>query len=165
MTFPIGTIITLASNTVPAGWLKCNGNPIDEKYSALIKILNSQNTPNLIGRTLIGAGNIADAKTTQDDKLEPNFSLLPNVLNIGEYGGECAHKLTWDEMPTHSHSINSGNFGTHSRSFKGENASDHPFDTDPANELGGTDNAGGDQSHNNMQAYYVVNYVIYAGND
>jgi microcystin-dependent protein len=147
---PMGTIIAFAltEGYIPEGWLVCNGTPIPSEYATLIKLIGP-NTPNLIGRTLIGC-------STQ--KVSNPF------YPFGQMGGEATHSLTVSEMPSHSHTINSGDFGIHHRSFKGDDDPDKPFETSPDQRMGGTDYSGGNQAHNNMQPYCALNYIIYAGN-
>lgn len=173
---PIGTILAsiLSSSSLPTGWLRCDGSPIPAKYSELMTLLNSNSTPNLIGRTLIGAGDVNKASTTQSDNLNPQFNVLPQVLSngsvlqIGNTGGESVHTLQLAGMPTHSHTINqnNGGFGYHCRSFEGSNSgNDYPFETNPSTAASnnGTDTTGGGGAHNNVQPYFVVNYIIFAG--
>lgn len=164
---PIGAIMptVLGPNSVPKDWLLCDGSDIPIKYPQLRALLGSDKTPNLIGRTLIGAGSFAKAQTSQTDNLTPNFATLSKnqALQTGDTGGECAHMLVKGEMPTHSHTINGGQFGLHGRSFKGESDSDLPYETHYDTAIGGTDTTGGDLPHYNVQPYMAVNYIIYGG--
>lgn len=93
------------------------------------------NTPNLCGVTLIGSGS--------------NYPL-------GSTGGEATHTLIEAEMPSHTHSYTysnpTGSTGLYGGSYWG-----------PSSVTGTTGGAGSGDPHNNMQPYYVVNYIIYAG--
>lgn len=169
--FPVGGILAFAgaASSIPADWLPCDGSAIPAQYTALLDLFGVSEglTPNLIGRTLIGAGTLGAAKIEQDDGLDPGFGNLGGDLIVNATGGECFHQLTEDELPSHTHSINGGDFGRHTQSFTGDSGSDLPFETggepDKFVSLGGTDPDGDDQPHNNMQPYYVVTYIIYAG--
>jgi microcystin-dependent protein len=147
---PLGTIVAfaLSAANVPSGWLLCNGSPIPSQYQELITALASENTPNLSGGiALVGAGTDGSGF----------------AFDLYATGGERLHVLDTDEMPTHSHSVNGGDFGLHARSFIGEDDNDLPFETEASTNLGGTDPAGLSKPHNNMPPYYVINYIIYAG--
>lgn len=165
---PLGTILPFVFNDslIPDGWLKCDGRGIPDKYKTLKGLLGNY-TPNFAGRTLIGAG---DANNNlQSDGTYPNFE-NKTYWPLGQTGGECKHKLTVSEMPSHNHTINNGDFGLHRRSFDGNSDSDLPYKTklEPAKGdriLSGTDRTGGDGFHNTMQPYYVINYIIYAGSE
>ena len=159
---PTGTIVAFAINSkdIPPGWLLCDGGTIPPQYQGLIQALGQSTTPNLCGRTLIGAGQGANG--TQSDGLDPQF---PTNMDgsPGYTGGEWVHKLTADELAVHAHTIHGGDFGYHGRSFEGDDDNDCPSETHPDHPLGGTDGAGKDVPHNTMQPYYTVNYIIYAG--
>ncbi|GGG62525.1 phage tail protein [Epilithonimonas arachidiradicis] len=160
---PMGTIIPFALpiKSLPANWLLCDGSEISANYQSLITLLGSTKTPNLCGRTLIGTG--IPSNDQQSDGTKPNFD-ASNNWPLAYTGGEYKHQLTVDELAKHSHKINGGNFGIHSRSFKGEDDNDQPFETNPSTNIAGTDVQGNDQAHNNMQPYYAVNFIIFAGN-
>ncbi|UUC45150.1 phage tail protein [Flavobacterium cerinum] len=163
---PMGTILPCAfdDDSIPVGWLKCDGSKIPDKYITLKKLLKMDCTPNLAGRTLIGSGTANN--NSQSDGTYPNFENKTS-WPLGQTGGEYKHKLTVDEMPKHKHTINGGDFGLHVRSFKGSDDSDIPFKThaDDNRKLYGVDAEGGDKFHNTMQPYYVINYIIYAGSE
>lgn len=168
-TVPVGTIIASAcnANSRPANWLPCDGSPIPKQYAQLGTILGTGTTPNLIGRTLIGAGSFAAANTGQTDTLHPQFpTTTPETrgLNVGDTGGEWSHKLNVAELPSHVHPIYNNNFGVHHRSFKGNDGKTQPFEANPDGTLlQTTDAMGGDAAHFNVQPYYAVTYLIYAG--
>ena len=163
---PIGTIVAaaLAPSSLPAGWLPCDGSPIPTQYQQLVSILGSKTTPNLIGRTLIGQGLVANASTSQTDGRAPHIEALgQSSLLVNTTGGEAVHSLDISEIPAHSHTINGGDFGLHHRSFEGDSGGDRPYETQPNTPIKATDNTGGGGPHYNVQPYYVVTYMIYAG--
>lgn len=148
---PIGTIIAslLSPGNIATvdNWLLCDGSDIPPEYQTFISLFGLSKLPKLCGRTLIGSG-LADSGST---------------YNISTEGGEENHTLVLQEIPSHSHTINGGDFGLHFRSFEGNNDSDLPFETNSSTVLKGTDETGGGSPHNNMQPYYVVYYYIYMG--
>ncbi|WP_166922480.1 phage tail protein [Flavobacterium poyangense] len=159
---PMGTILASVLNDtyIPEGWLRCDGKSIPSKYKALINAIGNV-TPNLCGRTLIGYGDAVNNYGSINPNFEPN-----QHFSIHDKGGEYKHQLTTNEMPTHAHLINSGNFAIHHRSFEGEKGDDRPFKTNPGSDdvpIRTTNESGGNGFHNTMQPYYVINYIIYAG--
>ncbi len=163
---PMGTIVAYAlskTNRLPSGWLFCDGSSIPAQYEELIQLLGSETTPNLCGRTLIGAGQPINGKQT--DGRDPSFP-KGYSLEVQDTGGEYVHQLTEAEMPSHGHTINHGDFGYHRRSYEGSNqGSDVPYETHPSHNISGTDGTGGNKPHYNMPPYYAVHYIIYAGGD
>ena len=144
---PVGSIVAYYGKTAPDGWLLCNGDdiPKEEKYKDLRTLLG-KSTPDLRGRTLIGVG-----QGTGLSKRE-----------LGEQGGEETHKLTISEMPTHHHygwgernPFPEWPFGTEDTQKNLGSGS-----TDRDNYYYNTSDSGGGAPFNNMQPYYVVNYII-----
>jgi microcystin-dependent protein len=136
----MGTIIAFAldQGNIPDRWLLCDGSAISPAdYQELITALGSSNTPNLVGRTLIGAS---------DD------------WPLNSTGGEPQHLLTVDEMPSHNHSLQY-QFGLDSDCHSGSGST--PCQDSSQTNL--TNMTGGSAPHNNMQPYYAINYIIYGG--
>lgn len=147
-TLPVGAIMPFGSNTIPENWLLCDGSAVSRTdYEQLFNTIGTTfgigdgfttfNLPNLKGRIPVG-------KDTNDT----DFDVL------GETGGEKAHTLIINEMPSHNHTFNFRTSGTQALS------GDHG-----AYMLAGTDstaiaNTGGGQAHNNLQPYIVTNYII-----
>jgi hypothetical protein len=74
--------------------------------------------------------------------------------SAGSTGGEASHKLTINEMPSHSHSFFSGRWYWSERSGGGDiinSQSETSYGFNRSTEL-----SGGNQAHNNMPPYYVV---------
>lgn len=143
----VGAIVAYAGVQAPEGWLLCDGAaiPQDAKFNELRQVLGRNATPDLRGRTLIGAGQ------------GPGLS----ARLMGQQGGEENHKLTIAEMPAHKH------YGF------GEAYTDWPLGLsgdgrrmgsrggkDYDNYYYGTTDEGGGAAFNNMQPYAVVNYII-----
>ncbi len=153
---PIGTIVTSAINQDPApnGWIICDGRVIPSQYTELIAAIGA-NTPNLVGRILIGAGTLPWTGK-QSDGSTPNFDPIMS-WPLGSTGGEYTHKLTVAEMPSHNHSLQY-TFDLNSGCHDGSNST--PCQTQTVRMTNAT---GGDTPHNNVQPFYAVNYIIYGG--
>lgn len=151
-TLPIGGIIAFASDTIPSGWLLCDGRAVSRtEYAELFKVIGTKhgsgngsttfNLPNPKGRTLVGK-----------DSTDTDFN------ELGKTGGEKTHTLTVDEMPSHKHEL------IVNKQQGGANAALQPtwgtaFSSTDSGSILAT---GGDQPHNNLQPYIVQNYIIKA---
>ena len=96
------------------------------------------------GRFPLGAGRTKDAREEE------------RTFTIGGRGGAYLHQLTVDEMPSHTHSYTRTNW-THDTDVDDERRSPHH----DAAQTGAT---GGNQPHNNMPPYLVLNFCHKAGN-
>ena len=155
---PIGCIILFAGNTIPTGWLKCEGQSLlRTEYSELFGAINTIygnvdsthfNIPDYEGKVPVGL-----------DSSDTDFDTL------GETRGEKTHTLTIQEMPSHSHSLSYGgpnatggtwNLQDHEQSaYSGSN-----YFRDGAY----MQSTGGGQAHNNIQPSIVAYYIIKAKN-
>ena len=152
-----GFIYPLAGEVVPTGFLLCDGAAYSRtEYLELFEVIG----------TLYGEG---DGSTTFN---VPNLSTRVPVgagdgYNIGDTGGEAEHTLTLKEMPKHNHTINRFVGGDQEVwQCYGIDATSHG--TDVTGQIPGgqvMDTMGGDQPHNNMQPYTVVNYIIATGKE
>jgi microcystin-dependent protein len=145
-TIPVGTVVATAleEKNFPPGWLLCNGQQVPQQYSVLSSLMSS--VPNLTSRTIIGVGQLGQGTN----------------YRLNQTGGEESHVLTGAELPEHSHNM------PYSVTWSGEGDSSNckimdVNHTTPPNPPAFTDIAGGNAAHNNMQPYYVLNYMIYAG--
>jgi microcystin-dependent protein len=151
----------------PTGYLFCNGQEVSRsEYSRLFSVIgsiygngdgvNTFNLPNLQGRVPVGL------KST-----EPVFNALGNI------GGTGAHTLSVNEMPSHNHGVTDPG---HIHSYFNQPDSHQVAvsltttgTADDVNENQSTgssttgitiNNTGGGESHNNLQPYIVLNYII-----
>ena len=150
-TLPIGAMISYTSDTIPNGWLLCDGSAVSRTtYSELFNVIGTIygtgdgsttfNLPNLKGKVQVGK----DSNDTDFDTL-------------GETGGEKTHTLTINEMPSHNHELKRGDYGSVRREeISYSNGENIQFTS------AGVSNTGGDQPHNNLQPYIVTNYIIKA---
>lgn len=157
---PLGTVLPIATESVPEGWMLCDGREISiEEFQGLYDLIGTTygagdssfwaqvfypattfNIPDLRGRTIIGADNMGG---------ELSGLLLNHEGALGSMGGEEAHQLTEAELPQHL--IYSSFSERHDlRPFSGQNAVVDIF----------TQPIGNDQPHNNMQPYMALNYMM-----
>ena len=146
-------------NFPPKGWAFCNGQflPINQNQ-ALFALLgttyggNGQTTfalPNLQGRIPLHEG---------------------SGHTLGEVGGQEAHTVTMQEMPTHNHPVNAYEGAVDSNETSPVGAfyartvdnSTMYFSGDADNTMnpGVISNTGGSQAHTNQQPYLVLNLCI-----
>ena len=151
-----GSITIYAGSTAPAGYLLCDGQAISRTtYSDLFDIIGTTygtgdgsttfNIPNLKGKVIVGV-----------DSNDSDFDTL------GETGGEKEHTLTIDEMPKHDHKANEDNAND---LFAYQSSTISAYGSTSATGYGlyrgkNTAKTGGDQPHNIMQPYVVLNYII-----
>ena len=165
---PPGFIIQYAASSAPSGWLLCDGSAVSRTtYSALFAIISTSygsgngsttfNVPDLRGRVPVGFG---------------QGSGLTN-RSIANTGGAETHTLTTSEMPSHSHSVYDpghshampGNYlrwagGDRTAGGGGDFGGKFGDYTGSSGTGISLYNAGGGGSHNNMQPFVVVNFVI-----
>jgi microcystin-dependent protein len=145
---PVGSIIAYYGAKAPDGWLLCDGSaiPNDAKYQDLKTLLAKSTTPDLRGRTLIGAGQGAGLSSRA----------------LGQQAGEETHQLTVNEMPSHNHYGFGEGYNNYwpfgqvgSNNNKGSRGG-----VDEDNYYYNTSNTGGNARFNIMQPYHVANYII-----
>jgi microcystin-dependent protein len=151
----LGEIRMFAGNFAPAGWMFCSGQnlPISE-YETLF---------NLIGTTYGG-----DGESTFD---LPNLqSRVPVHMGsggvIGEQGGVESVTLTTQQLPKHSHSWLATNSAAQNASpnsnamAQGTATVYSTQNPDTAMNNSVVSNVGGSQSHDNIQPFICINYII-----
>ncbi len=161
----VAEIKIFAGNFAPRGWAFCNGQ--------LLPIAQNTALFSLIGTTYGGDGRSTTALPNLQGRAPMHPGRGPGLTprRLGERSGAEIATLTEAQMPNHTHSLN----------MSGE-ATDEDGTTDPANALTGEPdasdtmygpatnltpmdtsalaNVGGSQSHNNMQPYLTLNYII-----
>ena len=151
----LGEIRIISWNFPPKGWTFCNGQllPISQNQ-ALFAILGTTyggdgmitfGLPNLQGRTPFHVG---------------------NGIVLGELGGETSHTLNISELPAHNHvpvgSTTESNLPLPTSNLWGTKAANNPFAGTPDSAMNPAciTVVGGNQPHENMSPYLVLNFVI-----
>lgn len=132
--FPPGFIIPWANNTLPAGFLLCNGDPVSRTtYADLFAAIGitygagdgdassgtTFNLPNLDGRSLLfqasggsaGTGNVGATAGNTNENVDPtnHVTLTNNQTATGAIvveGNIAGHQLNISEIPAHTHNTN-----------------------------------------------------------
>ena len=149
----LGEIKIISWNFPPKGWAFCNGTllPINQNQ-ALFSILGTVyggdgrvnfGLPNLQGRTPMHVG---------------------DGIVLGEMGGETTHTLNISEIPAHNH-VPVGSTNAPSAPGPGANlwstkANIYAGSPDSAMNPASITAVGGNQPHENMSPYLVLNFVI-----
>lgn len=174
---PTGTILPFSGSVAPANALICDGSAVSRTaYAKLFSV---------IGTTYgVGDGSTTFHIPNLKGKIPVGLSSLENEFNyLGKSGGEKAHILSSLEMPSHSHTASESAAGGHNHNvtldYYTNNTTGgsihyvHPTSgsgqVSKATSAGGehTHNislgsSGGGSSHNNIQPYLTVNYIIMA---
>lgn len=146
---PIGTIAMWPSNTMPDGWLLCDGSSyLRTDYPELSIIL-----PN--GGTWGGSATQLQVPDFEArSPMQPTYSTLDNV---GKIAGVASVTLTTPQIPAHTHA-----FERRTTNGAGATFSAFPGQTALATD-GITKSTGGGGGHENVHPVLGVNFIIYAG--
>ena len=164
----IGQIQAFGFNFAPRGWAFCNGQllPINQN-TALFALLGT--TYGGDGRTTFGLPELR-GRAALHSGTGPGLS----SRSLGQKGGAETTTLTVNEMPSHNHGSDdpslratanpantndpAGNALAMAPAYNDSNPPATDMDADSVDHpMGGT---GGDQAHDNMQPYMVLNYCI-----
>jgi microcystin-dependent protein len=159
----IAEIRIFAGNFAPRGWAFCNGQ--------LLPV--SQNTAlfSLIGTTYGGDGRTTTALPDLEGRAPMHPGRGPGLTSkrLGQRGGVDSVTLSEAQMPNHRHTMEADG-STGGPLGGGANATDPVGNFLGATvkytnaavgpEMEQTTNTGGSQSHNNMQPYLAINFII-----
>lgn len=163
---PAMSVIAYAGDTAPAGWQICDGSRL--KYTNGDPVLTANgndfiNTPNLKGRVIVGVNPTADTANGL------------SVRNKGDTGGEEKHLLTIPEMPEHNHQASIAIWGAKFfNSYEGSKKAglitgywkpgvhqdSGVYEDVDVNNTKYIAPSGNSLAHNNMQPFFVLNYII-----
>jgi microcystin-dependent protein len=151
---PSLTVVAYFGTTAPAGWQLCDGlplmsmetppQPVHYTINSAIKVLN---TPNLLGRFILGASDIGS---------DPQISTGITKLKVGASGGEEKHKLSVEDIPAHNHGFRNPMMSFIQGGGGGFGGGGFPFGIYNDTAVSG----GLDQPHNNMPPFYTLIYII-----
>lgn len=151
---PAGAIYAIAGETIPTNTYECNGQEVSRtEESELFRKIGTTfgsgdgsttfNVPNISERVIVGYGGDGE-------------------FSVGNTGGEKEHKLTIEEIPSHTHNAHlSADTSTNYSGNAKWPANYVASGSSPAY----IENTGGSQPHNNMPPYIVLKYVIQARRD
>lgn len=150
---PVGSIYLWGSNTIPEGYLLCNGQAISRtEYSDLFAILG----------TSYGSGDGSSTFNLPDYR--DKFALgAGGDVDLAEIGGEKEVTLTIDEMPAHTHPVKDRVYNVQFGRNDGGNGSRNPIGgTGLSHGVVEASSVGGGQAHNNMPPFIAMNFIIKA---
>ena len=151
----IGEVKLISFNFPPKGWAFCNGQ--------LLQINQNQALFSILGTMYGGDGRTTFALPNLQSRIPLHQG---QGFTVGQRGGEVAHTLTVNEMPTHTHpgaaqstASNPGFSPAGAIWATAGNAAFAPAPNTTMNPAAVT-NTGGSQPHQNQPPYLVLNFVI-----
>jgi microcystin-dependent protein len=150
----IGDICMISWNFPPKGWAFCNGQ--------LMAINQNQALFSLLGTTYGGDGRTTFALPNLQGR---TYLHMGGGFVLGEQGGETTHTLNISELPTHTHLVNAnsaaGTLATPLNNVPAQGAkAAYGSTADLTMSAGAVSVVGGNQPHENMPPYLVLNFII-----
>jgi microcystin-dependent protein len=150
----LSEIKIISFNFPPKGWAFCNGQ--------LLPINQNQALFSLLGTTYGGNGQTTFALPDLRGKVPIHFG---NGFILGQTGGETAHTLNINEMPSHLHFASASGAAPNATSpqanfWSAPGAEIYAAAPDNTMRAGTVANVGGSQPHDNMSPYLVLNFII-----
>lgn len=150
-----GVIQMYGGSSAPPGWILCDGSAVSRStYSTLFGIIG----------TTYGAGDGSTTFNLPDmrGRVPVMKSADSEFTNMGQKGGEKQHTLSTAEMPAHAHGISYNNgmgIGLNGGNPTTGQAYNLTWNNDGWREIA-ADNTGGGGSHNNLQPYFTIQFII-----
>ena len=148
---PVGVISLWGAAAAPTNYLLCDGASLDRStYAALFAVIGTTygtvdathfTLPNLKGRVPVGLTSV-----------DTEFNAL------GKTGGSKTHTLSTSEIPSHQHMVQ----GADKLKLDNAGGSHTTYVFEGGIDIGNTAATGGNGSHNNIQPYITLNYIIKA---
>jgi microcystin-dependent protein len=156
----IGEVRWFAGNFAPRGWAKCDGQ--------LLAISSNTALFSLLGTTYGGDGRTTFGLPAMRGRDMVHVGTGPGLSakSPGQKSGSETVILTTTQLPNHAHGLRADSSGGDSVLAEGRVLSKvgrlRVFDNNPDSDMGATSlaNAGGSQSHNNMQPYIPLTCII-----
>ena len=161
----IGEIVMFAGNFAPRSWALCDGQ--------LLAIAQNTALFSILGTIYGGDGRVTFALPDMRGRLPMHEGTGPGLSpkSLGERGGQERVLLNTLQIPSHNHSVTmhlaagAANTTTGANNplgnISGANIYDNEDDVGNKTLKGIVQqNAGGSQSHNNLQPYEVLNFII-----
>ncbi len=154
---PAGVLLPYAGSGAPDGFLLCYGQSLlRADYPSLFAAIGTTygsvdgthfTLPDMRGRIPVTLDNMGG--------IDANNLSMANTL--GGTGGEERHTLTTSELASHTHVVKANQ---QTNTTTGGGATRLTNLTNSGSDSGTSDATGGDASHNNLQPYILMNYII-----
>lgn len=150
----LGEIKVVSFNFPPKGWALCNGQ--------LLPINQNQALFSILGTTYGGDGRVTFGLPNLQGRTPMHVG---DGIVLGEMGGETAHTLNISELPAHNHVpagvSTTGTLGSLAGNVWGS-ATANPYSGSPGSAMNPATIVamGGNQPHENMPPYLVLNFII-----
>jgi microcystin-dependent protein len=156
----IGEIRMFAGNFAPLGWEVCQGQ--------LLPIADNEALFAILGTTYGGDGQTTFALPDLRGRIPIHQGTGQSAYVIGQSGGQESVALTTQQMPAHSHQVSCGKGGGNKTSPSaaywatdpGGSTAAYSSTANAAMAPAAVTSAGGGVSHDNMQPFLCVSFII-----